>query len=186
MPLNYSYVNVSSLEYYKIKPDVEYILTKMSGENYTKDSFYRDDPIFYSIIYKDSEPYEASTVITRPLFNGGCRVLNRLMVIPDKRDKVPSAKIPATTLTMLREQIKYVKDIYDFAFISREFNTHLFCKRFAKDASKFLKKDWFYEKEKYVVCREYKQKPCNQFIAWTSLLNTELGLLSSPFEQQLL
>jgi hypothetical protein len=89
MQLKYSYTNCTAEEYHRIKPDVEHILDQMEGDNYSREGFYKDDHLFYSIIYRDGIPYEASTVITRPIFYGGARVLNRLMVVPDMRDKVP-------------------------------------------------------------------------------------------------
>lgn len=186
--MTYAFKNYTADEYYKIKPDIEYMLGLMSvdklKENYTVEGFLKDNPLFFSIIYKDGEPYEASNVISRNCFNNGCRVLNRLMVDPNKRDKTPTAKIPNTTLTMLQSQLDFAKNNFDFAFISREFNTYRFCKRFAKDCNNFLNYFWQYETEKFLVC-EWKKDwghpddSCWQSIAWTKFKNIDIFPLQS-------
>lgn len=167
MQLNYSYANYPADEYYKIKSDVEHILDQMKGHNYSRSGFYQDNHLFYSIIYRDGEPFEASTVISRPIFYGGARVLNRLMVVPHMRDKVPSAKIPQTTLTMLTAQVEFALLDHEFAFISREYNSYLFTKRFAQDASKFMRTDWLYDEERQLVHEDHKSETSLQYIAWT-------------------
>jgi hypothetical protein len=174
----HTYKNYPIDEYYKIKPDVEYILDLMYKDklnlNYTKENFYKDNPLFVSIIYKYNQPFEASTVITRNTFNGGCRVLNRLMVNPSWREKGTAVGIPETTLTMLQSQINYAKENFNFAFISREFNTYRFCKRFAKDASAFLGDKWDYETDRFLVCNDTsKNSPCWQNIAWTKFTDLD-------------
>jgi len=174
---NITYKNCSKEEYYKIKNDFEYLLSLMTvdklAENYTLDNFYKDDHLFYSMVYRDGKPYEASTVIYRDNFNNGCRVLNRLMVDPNERSI--NFRISDSILTMLKYQIDYTKDKFDFAFISREFNTHLFCKRFARDCNNFLDSKWMYEKEKFLVNWDKKRKvpkdSCWQWIAWTNFKN---------------
>lgn len=175
----YTYKNYPINEYYKIKPDVEYILERMYKDklnsNYTKENFYKDDHLFVSIIYKYDQPFEASTVITRNMFNNGCRVLNRLMVTPTWREKGTAAGIPETTLTMLKSQIEFARDKFDFAFISREFNTYRFCKRFAKDATNFLDNPWHYETDRFLVCNNTsKNSPCWQNVAWTKFTNLDI------------
>lgn len=165
----YSYANHIAQDYHLIQADVEHILDQMEGDNYSREGFYKDDHLFYSIIYRDGIPYEASTVITRPIFYGGARVLNRLMVVPDMRDKVPSAKIPETTLTMLSAQVKFALQDHEFAFISREFNTYLFMRRFAQDASKYMRTDWMYDMERQLVHDDHKSETSLQYVAWTGV-----------------
>lgn len=170
---NITYKNYSREKYYKIKNDFEHLLSLMAAdklaENYTLENFYKDDHLFYSMVYKNGEPYQASTVITRDIFNNGCRVLNRLMLDPNHRSI--DFRISDTILTMLRYQVDYAKKNFDFAFISREFNTHLFCKRFAKDCNNFLDSEWIYEEEKFLVNwdndRMIPKNSCWQWIAWT-------------------
>jgi hypothetical protein len=178
-------------EYYKIKPDIELLLSSMScdklKENYTIENFFKDKPLYISIIYKDDEPFEASTVITRDAFSNGCRVLNRLMVDSAKRDTKITKHIPITTLTMLKQQLDFVKDQFDFAFISREFNTYRFCKRFANDCSNFLDHAWTYETERFLVCNWKAQwgipnNSCLQWIAWTKFKEIDtFPLLSESY-----
>lgn len=186
--MTYSFKNYPADEYYKIKPDIEYLLGLMSldklKDNYTIQGFFKDNPLFFSIIYKNNEPFEASTVITRACFNNGCRVLNRLMVNPDQRDKFLTASIPNTTLTMLQSQLDFVKNTFDFAFISREFNTYRFCKRFAKDCSNSLNYYWQYETEKFLVCNWKKEwgspdNSCWQSVAWTKFKDLDTFPLQS-------
>lgn len=174
MQLNFSYENYPGDELWKIKPELQYIMEKVSensdtlSSNYTSERFYKDDILFVSIIYKDFVPFEASTVITRDVFNGGCRVLNRLMVVPDQREKKIARGIPDTTLTMLKSQVEHVLESYDFAFISRELNSHRFVKRFAHDASNFMLREWHYEKDKHLVCKNNATgSSCWQHVAWT-------------------
>lgn len=187
------YINVTIDEFYKIKPDIYEMLSLMNKDalhdNYTLKNFFKDKPILISLIYKNDLPYEASTIISRPVFNNGCRVLNRLMVVPEKREKVPSFKIPETTLTMLRSQLNYVSNYYDYAFISREFNSYRFCKKFSKDCNRFLKYVWRYEVSRYLVCNWQKNwghppRSCFQWIAWTSFKEIDtLPLLSESLYQ---
>lgn len=162
----YEYVNVPVKYFGIIESDVDYIRSKLIEsddklkDNYSSENFYKDEILFASIIYINDEPFQASTVIARKLWNNGCRVLNRLMVVPKLRSQ--NTYIPTTTLTMLKEQIKFAQTKFDYAFISRELNTYRFVKRFAKDAGK----DWQYETDKYLVCEEGPS--CAQHIAWTN------------------
>lgn len=180
--MSYTFKNYPIDEYYKIKPDVEHLLGLMSfdklKDNYTTQSFLKDNPLFVSIIYKNNDPYEASSVITRDCFNNGCRVLNRLMVDPSKRDRTTAPGIPRTTLTMLKSQLDFSKDKFDVAFISREFNTYRFCKRFARDCNNFLDYKWTYETDKFLVCNweqewGYPNDSCWHWIAWTSFTDVD-------------
>ena len=162
----YEYVNVPVKYFGIIESDVDYIRSKLIEsddklkDNYSSENFYKDEILFASIIYINDEPFQASTVITRKLWNNGCRVLNRLMVAPKLRAQ--NTYIPTTTLTMLKEQIKFAQTKFDYAFVSRQFNTYRFVKRFAKDAGK----DWQYETDKYLVCKG--DSGCEQYIAWKS------------------
>mgnify|MGYP001227777278 CR=1 FL=1 len=47
----------------------------------------------------NDEPFEASTVITRKEWNNGCRVLNRIMVVPELRKS--NTYIPDTVYLIL-------------------------------------------------------------------------------------
>ena len=169
----YDFKNVTIDQYYQIKNDVEFLMLQMKNdklsENYTLDNFFKDDPLFVSIIYKYNQPFEVSTVIKRDIFNGGCRVLNRLMVSPLWREKGTAVGIPETTLTMLKSQIEFAQEHFDFAFISRQFNTYRFCKRFAQDANNFLDSKWTYEKDRFLVCNDNNpNSSCWQNVAWTN------------------
>jgi hypothetical protein len=168
----YRFKNVHIDQYYQIKDDVESLMLQMKhdklSENYTTENFFKDGPVFISIIYKNNQPFEVSTIISRDMFQGGCRVLNRLMVSPLLRERSTSPCIPETTLTMLASQIEFAKEHFNFAFISRQYNTHRFCKRFAKDANNFLDSTWKYETDRYLVCNDPKpNSTCWQNIAWT-------------------
>jgi len=186
MPLTFLYKNAAMKDLWQIKDDVDYILQSQNtgdalSANYTPERFYTDETLFVSIIYKNDIPFEASTIITRDIFLGGCRVLNRLMVVPELRDKVPSAKIPQTTLTMLNSQIEFIENDYDFAFISRELNSYRFMKRFASDAGKFTDREWHYQTSKFLVCGDITEKsPCWQNVAWTDFS----GLTQFPLIEQ--
>lgn len=170
----YNYVTVATKEYNKIQKDVEYLLSKQKVSsdplqiNYTNKKFFNDNIICFSMIYKNNQPYEMSTVIHRNCFGNGCRILNRLLVDPDQRDKKIATQIPSTTLTMVEQQIAHIKNQFDYAFISREFNTFQFVKKFAICAENHTKNKWHWEKQKYFVCADKNSKACNQWIAWTS------------------
>jgi hypothetical protein len=181
----YHFKNVHIDQYYQIKDDVESLMLQMHqdklSENYTTENFFKDDPLFVSIIYKYNQPFQVSTIISRDIFQGGCRVLNRLMVSPLFREKNTAPGIPETTLTMLKSQIEFAKEHFDFAFISRQFNTYRFCKRFAKDANNFLDSKWKYETDRYLVCNNPRpNSTCWQNIAWTKFK----GVDSFPLQSQ--
>lgn len=165
----YKYVNVSSKNFKLIESDINYIRSRIKNSddilrnNYTYEKYYNDEILFASIIYMNDEPFEASTVVTRKEWNNGCRVLNRIMVVPELRKA--NTCIPNTVLTMLKSQIEFVKTKFDYAFISRQFQTYKFVKKFAKDVGD----GWQYETKKYIVCNG--DSSCHQHIAWKNFKN---------------
>ena len=145
--------------------------------NYSKEIFYIDDILFSTVIYRDDMPVEGSTVITRDIFKGGARVLNRLMTVPEERNNF-QWKIGATCLTMLKNQIEFASQHFDYAFASRELNSYRFMKRFAKDANAFMDYRWQYKTDRHLVCNPAIDN-CWQYIAWTEFTDLDTFPLQS-------
>ena len=162
----YKYVDVPAKYFSLIESDIDYIRSRIEktdddlNQNYTRERYYKEEILFASIIYMNDEPFEASTVVARKEWNNGCRVLNRIMVVPELRKG--NTYVPDTVLTMLKSQIEFAKTKFDYAFISRQFNTYKFVKKFAKDVGN----NWQYETNKYLVCKN--GSGCEQYIAWKS------------------
>jgi hypothetical protein len=70
---------------------------------------------------------------------------------------------------MLSAQVEFALQDHEFAFISREFNTYLFMRRFAQDASKYMRTDWMYDMERQLVHDDHKSETSLQYVAWTGV-----------------
>ena len=109
----YKYVDVPAKYFSLIESDIDYIRSRIEktdddlNQNYTRERYYKDEILFASIIYMNDEPFEASTVVARKEWNNGCRVLNRIMVVPELRKG--NTYVPDTVLTMLKSQIEFAK-----------------------------------------------------------------------------
>lgn len=92
------------------------------ANNYS--DWYRDDNkeknICYSVVSKKSIPIAVSSALSRNIFNGGIRILNRLYLSKISRSVSPHR--PSTSMVLAaKHQIQYA-EMYnaDFMFISRE------------------------------------------------------------------
>ena len=95
---------------------------------------------------------DISTAYTRPFYNNGCRLTTRLLVNQDLRTKGLHT-IPDTIFTMMAQQLYYVIANYnfDYVFVSREFNTHKFVKKYCEGAIRFTHLPWRYELKRYAT-----------------------------------
>ena len=173
------FVNVTSihddLEWLRSK--VYYTTNDSLKHNYSKERFYKDDILFSTIIYRDDMPVEGSTVITRDIFKGGARVLNRLITVPEERNNF-QLRIGTTCLKMLKSQLEFASQHFNYAFTSRELNTYRFMKRFAEDANAFMDFKWNYKTDKHLVCNPAIDN-CWQYIAWTEFTDLDTFPLQS-------
>ena len=176
---------VTTSEYNDIQSDYEYIIDDANQsndklkENYTK-TLFKDDPILYSVVYKDNLPWQFSNVITRDIFSNGVRLLNRLYVITKNRDNSNNnrPRIPYETLLMVKQQqeLSYKIINIDYVFMSREFNSCLFMKKMTNELNQHLNLNWKYEKQKFKVCNS-NTIACQQWICWSSNKLKELPLI---------
>lgn len=173
-------VSVETESFGLIIEDVKYVLSQLENSNdrlksnYTIDEFFKDSPSLITIVYRDKLPYQISSVISRKIFNGGCRVLNRLARIPSERCRLVNSFIPDDFVKMVNQQLSFASNKYSFAFTSREFNTHLFMKKLCQELTNRSSYDWNYDTTLRLVCNwqtswGFPSDACWHWIGWCNL-----------------
>lgn len=184
----FRYVTVSIDQYHTIQKDVEMILDQeklnpgILAHNYTKEKFIGKGTLAVSVVYKDDIPMDISTAFTRPFFKNGCRLTTKLLVNQKLRTK-GLRLIPDTIFTMMNQQFNFILDNhnFDYAFVSREFNSHLFVKKYCEGAVKFTGYPWKYELKKFATYKEAEPKDYH-WITWTPIKN--IDSLPLPYQEE--
>ena len=160
----YNYVTVPYHNYDSVKDDIEWSLTNMAYHNdalrgnYNKNKFFSDNVKAVSITYRHEMPYQISTVISRPKFNGALRICNRFFQIPTYRSK---SLIGFDLRSMIEMILSQQEMFYDSnLFISREKNPKTL-ELMTKWINYFGSKTWKVQKERCMVCDGPR---CNQYI----------------------
>lgn len=182
----FDYITVSIDHYNKIKNDVEFILNQETNnptrlsKNYTLERFLQKETLAVSVVYKDGIPMDISTAYTRPFYNNGCRLTTRLLVNQDLRTKGLHT-IPDTIFTMMAQQLYYVIANYnfDYVFVSREFNTHKFVKKYCEGAIRFTHLPWRYELKRYATF-DAATPDEYQWVTWAPL--KKIDTLPLPYQ----
>jgi hypothetical protein len=130
-------------------------------ENYRNDLKIRNS-LAVSVYLNESKIIGFSSVLHRPLFGNGVRILNRFLKTNSFRFKTYKSQWTPETLEMINQQIQVAKKHnFDYVFASREsyrnssILTHLFG----------TKLGWNCPEHKFVVCESEKDS-CKQLIAW--------------------
>lgn len=161
---DYDYVTVPFSQYNNVADDIDWALTHMSyhndslRKNYTEKRFFNDDVKAVSITYKDGMPYQVSTVISRPMFNGALRICNRFMQVPTYRSKSLIGFDLRTMIEMILSQQEMFSK--DNLFISREKNLKTL-KLMTSWINHFGNKVWSTQDQKIMVC---EGSGCDQYI----------------------
>ena len=175
----FKYVTVSINQYHTIQKDVELILKQEElnpgrlANNYTKENFLEEGTLAVSVVYKDNIPMDISTAFTRPFFKNGCRLTTKLLVNQNLRTKGLRV-IPDTIFTMMNQQFSFILNNhnFDYAFVSREFNSHLFVKKYCEGAVKFTGYPWRYELKKFATYKEAEPEDYH-WVTWTPIKNID-------------
>ena len=175
----FRYVTVSIEQYHTIQKDVEEILKQEElnpgrlADNYTKENFLEEGTLAVSVVYKDNIPMDISTAFTRPFFKNGCRLTTKLLVNQNLRTKGLRV-IPDTIFTMMNQQFSFILNNhnFDYAFVSREFNSHLFVKKYCEGAVKFTGYPWRYELKKFATYKEAEPEDYH-WVTWTPIKNID-------------
>lgn len=185
---DYKYVTVPIDKYYTIQDEVEELLEQEQSNpgrlanNYTKEKFLQEETLAVSVVYKNRIPMDISTVLTRPFYKNGVRLTTRLLVNQKLRTKGLRI-IPDTIFTMMTQQFHFVLDNcnFNYAFVSREFNSHLFVKKYCEGAIKFTSYPWRYELKKFATFDKAKPKDYH-WITWTPIKN--IDSLPLPYQEE--
>ena len=159
-----------------IKDQIDVVLSSLDKDshplvnNYT--TWYEEDNkeknICYTVALRNSIPVAVSSALSREIFKGGIRILNRLYYATLSRSVSP----PRPSITMImaaKQQIQYA-EMYnaDFMFISRE--------KGKRGVSLWKKEfpDWVTSEQKY---KTYNNDQQGQFICWYSETLKELPMV---------
>jgi hypothetical protein len=145
-------------------------------KNYKKD-LKIEDSIAISTFENEGQILGFSTVLHRPIFNNGVRILNRFYKDKTYRFINNRREVSRETKEMIEQQLEVAKSLeFDFAFMSRESNI---TPPAFKYYSKYLNfANWHVEDKKYKVC--HGDISCDQFIIWTPIKsNATLSLTLS-------
>lgn len=134
-------------------------------KNYTK--FLKiEDSIAISTFEDEDQILGFSTVLHRPIFNNGVRILNRFYKKESYRFVNNKREVSEETKTMIKQQLDIARLYnFDFAFMSREGTVTPPAFSHYRKYLDFT--TWYIECEKYKVCKG--NSDCDQFIMWTPL-----------------
>ena len=160
-----------------IKDQIDAVLSSLDKDshplvnNYTTwyEENNKEKNICFSVASKNSIPIVVSSVLSRDIFKGGVRILNRWYMSKLSRS-VPSSHRPSITMIMMaKQQIQYA-EMYnaDFMFVSRE--------KGKRGLSSWTKEfpDWVTSEHKYKTHNNDQQ---GQFICWYSETLQELPMV---------
>ena len=160
----FDYVTVPYSEYHTIKSDIDWTLTHMRyhddalRDNYTEQRFFNDDVKAISITYRHGMPYQVSSVISRPIFNGALRICNRFLQIPTYRSKSLIGFDLRSMIEMIIDQQLMFNNSQ--LFISREKNLKAL-KLMTTWINYFSEQNWLTQSNKIMVCEGVG---CSQYI----------------------
>lgn len=138
------------------------ILSKPAYKEYLR----LEDSIAISVFEEDNQILGFSTVLHRPIFNNGVRILNRFYKDTAYRFVNKKREVSKETKEMIKQQLEVAKSFnFDFAFMSRESRISPPAFKHYQHYLSFAK--WNVEEKRYRVCNG--NDDCNQFIIWTPL-----------------
>ncbi len=159
-----------------IKDQIDIVLSSLDKDshplvnNYTTwyEENNKEKNICYSVASKNSIPIAVSSALSRDIFKGGIRILNRLYL--SKLSRSVSSHRPSTTMILAAKHQMQYAEMYnaDFMFISRE--------KGKKGLSTWKKEfpDWVTSEHKY---KTYNNDQQGQFICWYSETLQELPMV---------
>lgn len=142
-------------------------ISKQIVENLAYSKYLRiDESIAISIFKQGEEIVGFSSILHRPLFGNGVRILNRFYKKNNFRFVNTSRMLSSETTIMIKQQIDLAKNLnYDYAFMSREGSKSIPAFMHYKKDLDFV--DWNVNNARYKVCDYGKE--CYQYVMWTPL-----------------
>lgn len=159
-----------------IKDQIDIVLSALDKDSHPLVNNYnnwyeennKEKNICFSVASKNSIPIAVSSALSRDIFKGGIRILNRLYL--SKLSRSVSPHRPSITMILAAKQQMQYAEMYnaDFMFISRE--------KGKKGLSTWKKEfpDWVTSEHKY---KTYNNDQQGQFICWYSETLQELPMV---------
>tara|TARA_Y100001963_G_C6782477_1_gene450751 strand:- start:1932 stop:2555 length:624 start_codon:yes stop_codon:yes gene_type:complete len=155
--------------------------------NYTPERLNIDEWIALTIYEDNKKIYGFSTVINRPFWGKGARILNRFFKIKGYRFENDKRKISDATINMIKEQLSTCKALgYEYAFMSRETQNPSAIKAW-NHYGKYFKMlgNWNIPEESFQMTEYPEKLSCWQQIIWTPLKEGSKPAIDSITKEEL-